>query len=104
MATLGILRLTPKDFVIYRDSVDFVKALLAYVTDDWREYQEHVQQDPDAQPLHSEVARKYVAKVTPLWTAFLQTPMFEVMVETLGAPLSGVRRTVASMMNRVQAR
>ncbi len=40
----------------------------------------------------------------PLWTAFLQLPMFEVKVETPGAPRSSVHRTVASMINRVQAK
>ncbi len=62
-----------------------------------------MQQDPDAQPFHSEATCKYVAKVTPLWTAFLQMPMFEVMVETPGALWSGVHRTVASVLKRVQA-
>ncbi len=42
-------------------------------------------------------------KINPLWTSFLWTPMSEVMVETPGAPLSGICRTVASVMNRVQA-
>ncbi len=104
MATLGILRLTSKDFVIYRDSVDFVSAILSYVTTDWKEYQEHLRHDPDAQPFHTEADHAYVVRIMPLWTAFLQLPMFEVKVETPGAPGSGVHRTVAHMINRVQAK
>ncbi len=104
MATVSILRLTPQDFVIYRDSISFVGELLSHVTDDWTEYQEHVQQDAEVQSFYSEEAHEYAKKITPLWTAFLQTPMFEVMVETPDAPVSDIRRTVASVMNRVQAR
>ncbi len=41
MTTVGILRLTPSNFIIYRDSVDFVTQLLVDVTTDWNEYQAH---------------------------------------------------------------
>ncbi len=66
MATLGVLRLTPSDFVIYRDLVEFMGVILNYVTADWKEYQEHVKTDPDAQAYHSDVDRMYVARVMPL--------------------------------------
>ncbi len=90
MANLGVLRLTPTDFIVYWDSVEFVTAILNFVTTDWNEYQEHVKNDPEVQPFYSDVDRAYVERILPLWTTFLQTPMFQVKVETLGALWSGV--------------
>ncbi len=104
MAQLGVLRLAPTDFVIYRDSVDFVTAVIDYVTTDWEEYQEHLRTDSEAQPFHSDAHHAYLDGIRPLWTSFLQLPMFQVKVEIPGAPQSGVHRTVPRMIDHVQAK
>ncbi len=90
MAQLGVLRLTTSDFVVYQDSVEFVTAVINYVTTDWEEYQEHVKTDLEVQPFHSDARRAYVNRIRLLWTSFLQLPMFEVKIETTGAPQSSV--------------
>ncbi len=69
MATVGILRLTPSNFIIYQDSVDFVTQLLVHVTTDWKEYQ--AQQDEEVKPFFTDEAREYEKKISPLWTSFL---------------------------------
>ncbi len=56
MAAISILRLTPQNFIIYRDLVSFVGEPLFYGTDDWKEYQMHVQQDEEVKPFYSEEA------------------------------------------------
>ncbi len=56
MAAAGILRLTPENFIIYRDLVSFVGELLLDITDGWKEYQAHMQHDEEAKPFFSEEA------------------------------------------------
>ncbi len=90
MAHFGVLHLISTDFIVYRDSVEFVSVILNYVTTDWREHQKHLKNDPEHVPFHSDADRTYVERVLPLWTSFLQLPMFQVKVETLGAPWSGI--------------
>ncbi len=51
MAAVSILRLTPENFIIYRDSVSFVSEHLLDVTDDWKEYQAQAQHDEEAKTL-----------------------------------------------------
>ncbi len=87
MATVGLLVLIPSNFIIYRDPADLVTQLLLDVTTDWEEYQRN---PDDAQPFFTDAAWEYEAQIGPLWNSFLQTPMFEVMVETPIAPLSGI--------------
>ncbi len=93
MAQLGVLRLTTTDFVVHRDSVDFVTAVINYVAFDWAEHQKHLETDPEHQPFYTDVHRAYVDRIRPMWTSFLQTPMFEVKMEIPGAPRSGVHRS-----------
>ncbi len=101
MATVGMLALVPPNFIIYRDPADLVIQLLLDVTTDWQEYQRN---PDDAQPFFTDAAWANEAQISPLWNSFLRMPMFEEMVETLSAPLSGIRTTVANVINRVQAR
>ncbi len=104
MVQIGVLRLAPKNFVIYRDTVDFVTTVINLVDSDWAEHQEHLKTDSEPQPFYSDAHRDYVNRIRPWWDSFLQLPMFQVRVETPGAPRSGIHRTVAPMIDRVQAR
>ncbi len=56
MATVGILRLMPSNFIIYRDLVSFVTELLVDITSDWNEYQAQAQHDEEAKPFFSDEA------------------------------------------------
>ncbi len=86
MATIGMLALIPSNFIIYRDPADLVTQLLVDVTTNWEEHQ----RNPELPPFFSEAAWGYKAQISPRWNNFLQTPMFDVMLETLVAPLSDV--------------
>ncbi len=90
MAQIGVLRLALTDFVVYRDSVEFVTTTINGVDADWAEHQIHLQNDPEHQPLHSDLHQEYVNSIKPRWTSLLNTPMFEVKLEVPGAQRSGI--------------
>ncbi len=69
MATVGILRLTQSNFIIYRDSVKFVTQLLVDITTDWKEYE--AQHDEEVKPFFTDETHEYKKKISPLWTSFL---------------------------------
>ncbi len=98
MATIGALALIPLNYIVYRDAADLVSQLLVDITTDWAEHQIN----PELPPFFNNVAQEYETQVSPKWCGFLTTPMFEVMLQA-PAPLHGVRRTVADVINRVQA-
>ncbi len=45
MVQVGVLMLAPKNFVVYRPTVDFVTAAINYVDTDWAEHQAHLEND-----------------------------------------------------------
>ncbi len=79
-------------------------AVINYVSTDWAEHQEHLRNDPEQESFYSDLHREYADRIRPMWTSLLQTPMFEVKMEILGAPRSGVHRTVARVIEHVQAK
>ncbi len=80
-----------------------VTETINWVDLDWTEHQGHLKNDPDHQPFHTDVHRDYVNGIRAKWTSFLTTPMFEVKVEAVGVLRSSIHRTVARVMERVQA-
>ncbi len=99
MATIGALTLIPTGFIIYVDPTDLVTQLLLDISTDWVKHQ----RNPNLPPFFNDAAQEYEARISPKWRSFLTTPMFEVMLES-PALLRGVHRTVADMINHVQAR
>ncbi len=100
---MGVLIFPSKNFVVWQNSVDVVTDAINWVDLDWTEHQQHLLTGPDHQPFHTDAHRDYVNGIRVKWTSFLNTPMFEVRVEPVGVPRSGVHRTIAHVIDRVQA-
>ncbi len=99
MATIGGLTLVRTSFIVHKDVTELVGDVLLDIANDWVEHQKN----PDLTPFFNETVRDYEHQISPLWCSFLTTPMIEVMLES-NAPLCGVRRTVADVINCVQAK
>ncbi len=77
--------------------------VINWIDVDWAEHQEHLKNDPEHEPFYNNLYRDYVNGIKLKWASFLATPMFEVKMEIPGAPQSSVHRTVARVMEHVQA-
>ncbi len=81
------------------DAADLVSEILVDIATNWVEHQ----RNPNLPPFFNDSAWDYESRISPKWHSFLTTPMFEVMLES-SAPLRGVHRTVADVINHVQAK
>ncbi len=99
LATIGTLTLAKHSFVVYMDVATLVADVLVDIANDVHEYKEN----PNQALFYNQTARDYEHRISPLWHAFLMTPSFQVMSES-NVPLHSIRRTVASVINHVQAK
>ncbi len=103
MAQVGVIWLAPQNYIVQREAAALVTDAINWIDSDWQEHLGNVQTDPDHKPFHPDSHRDYVEGIRAKWTSFLSTPMFEIRLEGTGAQRSGVQRTVARVMDRVQA-